>query len=252
MGRTVEEGKTVLVNGPASVILVEGIVTVLGASISEGEKIVVRKGCTLPFEAEEESILDVFLGLKADVQEMQESSIPESWQKAFDEVLARSKPLTVLIVGGIDRGKTKLCAYMANRALAHDIITAVIDADLGQTSIGPPATISYGIITKQVTDLFNIEPAAIRFIGQTSPTNATERIIHELTPITDQILEADVPFTVINTDGWIEGSTAQEFKLMLLRKLQPDIVIGIQIREEVEHILHLAEEMGCTVIRVTA
>jgi polynucleotide 5'-hydroxyl-kinase GRC3/NOL9 len=250
LGRTVEKGKTVLVNGPASVVLVEGRVTVLGSTISEGEKIVVRKGRTVPFEAEEESILDVFLGLKADAQEIHGSTIPESWKQALDEILTRPKPLTAFIVGGVDRGKTTLCTYMANRALSHNIITAVVDADVGQTSIGPPATISYGILTKQVTDLFALEPTAIHFIGQTCPTHAIERVAHALTSITAQILEAEVPFTVINTDGWIEGPIAREFKLTLLRKLRRGIVIGIQLGREAEHILHPAEEMGCEVFRL--
>jgi polynucleotide 5'-hydroxyl-kinase GRC3/NOL9 len=249
-GRTVGEGKTVLVSGPASVVLVKGRVTVLGSTISEDDKIVVRKGRTVPFESEEESVLDVVLGMKGEMWEISGSTIPASWKRTFDEIRARPKPLTACIVGGVDRGKTTLCTYLANKAYAHNIISAVVDADVGQSSVGPPATISYGILTKQVTDLFSLEPTAIRFIGQTCPTHANDRVVHALTRIAEQILEAEVPFTVINTDGWIEGTTAREFKLTLLRVLRPDLVIGVQLGDEAEHVLQPAEAMGYRVFRV--
>ena len=239
-----------LVNGPASVILVAGKVSALGSMLSVDDRIIVRKGRTVPFEAEEKSTLQVVLGLKGEIREVQGSTIPIAWTRAVNEILARPKPLTACIVGGVDRGKTTLCTYMANKAITHNILTAVVDADVGQTSIGPPATISYGILTTHVTDLCTLRPTAIRFIGQTYPTDVLERVVHALSWIAEQILKAEIPLTVVNTDGWIEGTPAREFKLTLLRKLRPDIVIGIQFGEEAEHILLPAEAMGVRVFRV--
>jgi len=64
-----------------------------------------------------------------------------------------------------------------------------------------------------------------------------------------QISERAIDLTVINTDGWIEGDEARTYKTELIRKISPNLVIGIQRNTELEHILHSVEEKGCNVLR---
>lgn len=48
MKHVVEKGKTLLVDGPASVSLLSGKISVLGAPLQISEKLVVREGKRLP------------------------------------------------------------------------------------------------------------------------------------------------------------------------------------------------------------
>ena len=44
-------------------------------------------------------------------------------------------------------------------------------------------------------------------------------------------------FVVVNTDGWVEGEEAVKYKLKLAEMLEPDIVVCIQQKDELEPLL---------------
>jgi len=53
MNKTVEKGKTLLVDGPASVALTSGKAEVFGNAVGSTSRIVIREGKRLPFTVEE-------------------------------------------------------------------------------------------------------------------------------------------------------------------------------------------------------
>ena len=65
--------------------------------------------------------------------------VPNEWQDHIDDV--KASPGTVVVVGAIDVGKTTFCALLASQGVEAGIPTAVVDADMGQSEIGPPTTI---------------------------------------------------------------------------------------------------------------
>ena len=135
------------------------------------------------------------------------------------------------------------------RISPNNRIPAIVDTDLGQSDIGPPTSIGFSIISEPVADLFSAKPATIVIMGRTSSKGITQRVVSSLTSIMKQISERAVDLTVINTDGWIEGDEARTYKTELIRKISPNLVIGIQRNAELEHILHSVEEKGCYVLR---
>lgn len=249
MRKTIQDGNTVIISGPASATVFEGTIEVFGGNLIVEEKIVVRRGKSLPFEAKETSILDIVLGTDANVYEVEGSTIPDSWRRVMKEVLSRPKPCTVMVLGNIDSGKTSFCTYLINTSLKSQGKPAIVDTDLGQSDIGPPTSIGFSIISEPVADLFSAKPATIIIMGRTSSKGITQRVVSSLTSIMKQISERAVDLTVINTDGWIEGDEARTYKTELIRKISPNLVIGIQRNAELEHILHSVEEKGCYVLR---
>jgi polynucleotide 5'-hydroxyl-kinase GRC3/NOL9 len=250
MERQVEEGKTLLVSGPTSITLTDGRAKVLGSYLKLHEKVVIRRGKTLPFEAEENSVFDVVLSERSSIEEVEGSTITDSWRKTTEEVLAHPKPCTVLTLGGVDCGKTTFCTFLANRALALGLRTVVIDADLGQSSIGPPATIGVSLVQEPVSDLFYLKAQSTFFAGITSPSSITERVIEGVSSLKQQAEDITAQFTIINTDGWIQGESAKEFKSSLIRSILPQAIIGIQHVNELEHIFNPAEEEGFKIFRL--
>ena len=83
MKLVVEMGKTLLVDGPASVVFLSGNVSVLGAELEVGEKTAIREGKRMAFEVEKKVIFDLKLGVKASFKEVDGSTIPSTWNKAF-------------------------------------------------------------------------------------------------------------------------------------------------------------------------
>ena len=243
MNRTVESGRTLLVDGPASVEVVSGKAEAFGFMLSSAEKIVVREGKRLPFAVEKTATFKILLGENASIEEVEENTIPPSWRKAREELLShRTKPVTLMMLGAVDSGKTSFCTYLINELLHVKQKVAVLDADMGQSDIGPPCTIAYAFVEKPVTDLFNLRAENAYFVGVTSPSKTIDKVIEGLTLLQKEILSDRPDFVVVNTDGWVEGEEAVSYKVKLVEHLNPNIVFGIQQREELATILNALEK----------
>lgn len=238
MKRTVEAGKTLLVDGPASVTLLTGAADILGAPIQTATKIVIREGKRFPFEIREKAEFDLLLGEKAGANEAPTSTIPKSWEDAANTILElKSLPVTVMIVGGIDSGKTSFSAYLANRALKAKRSVAMIDADLGQSDVGPPSTIGSCRITKPIRDPFEISAENVCFIGVTSPGSAVPKVIEGIAQVKEKVMKREANLLIVNTDGWIDGEDAIRYKVALAKQVKPDIVVAIQEKNELTFLL---------------
>ena len=243
MHRAVDEGRTLLVSGSASVTLLKGKAKAIGATLLPKKKVVIKRGKTVPFEAAANSVFEVVTGVGGSVEEVDGSTIPEAWKKTVEQISASPRPCRVMILGEVDCGKTTFSIFLANN-LASKSKIAVIDADPGQSDIGSPATIGLGLVTKPITDLFSAETVRIGFIGSTSPSGVESRVLKELAELNIRASEMAVDYVIINTDGWVQGDDARNYKITMIELVSPDIVIGIQHSDELEHVLTAAEEKG--------
>jgi polynucleotide 5'-hydroxyl-kinase GRC3/NOL9 len=243
MKRTIEREHTLLVDGPACVTLLAGEVEVFGAPLETGAKTVIREGKRVAFEVKQKALFELTLGENASLEEFEGSTIPVSWKKACNTILALAeKPVIVVVMGEVDSGKTSLCTYLANKALREERRVAIIDADLGQSDIGPPSTIGFRRLTVPVRDPFLLKAEDACFIGMTTPRGALNQVIDKLAKMKDESLRKAVDFLVINTDGWVQGEEAVQYKLRLVKRIAPSVVVGIQQRNELTPILTALKE----------
>jgi len=237
MKHVVKKGTTLLVDGPASVSLLSGKISVLGAPLQISEKLIVREGKRLPLWVKKRVTLELMLGEGASVNEVDEGTVASSWDEAAKEILSLKKPVTVMVVGGMDSGKTSFCTFLVNEAVMKKWRTSVIDADLGQSDVGPPSTVGFNFVTEPVKDLFDIDARDAVFVGSTSPSGSINKVIEGLIQLKDRVMEAGVDFLVINTDGWVEGEEAAAYKVQLAEKVGPSAVVGMQKGNELTPIL---------------
>ncbi len=238
MKQSVEKGKTLLVDGPACIKLCSGAMRAFGAQIKIGEHIIVRVGKRIPFEATEDSQIEMLLGNSASFLLIDEDPIPQSWKEAVSTMLSSNKGAeTIMVLGGIDSGKTSFCNYLANTALSLGRSVSLIDGDLGQSDVGPPGTVGLSIIKKPIVDPFNLKPDHVIFIGVTSPYTAVKSIIESLVDLKAKAIDLGSNFVIINTDGWVEGAGAVEYKLNLIRMVKPDFIVAIQGNSELKPII---------------
>jgi len=238
LNKKVEKGKTLLVDGPASVDIVSGTAEVFGAVLKEGRRVLIRSGKRLPFEAKTPLSLNVMMGEGASIEEVEGTTIPASWAEAYETVRVAEKPLsTIVILGAVDSGKTSLCTYLCNRLLSDKRRIAIIDGDLGQSDIGPPSTIGYAIVKKPLIDPFDLNAERCCFVGFTTPSKARETVVQRLVEIKNELSEKPLDYVIINTDGWVEGKEAVEYKARLIEEVEADIIVGIQDDEVLAPIL---------------
>lgn len=244
-----DKGKTLLVDGPASVILLSGEVEILGAPIELDIKMVIRKGKRVPLEVKQRAELDLMLGENATVNEAEASTTPPPWKSAANTVLSHEKPVVVMVMGDVDSGKTSFCTYLANKALKETRQIVIVDADLGQSDVGPPTTIGYSRVTKPIRDLFEMGAENVCFVGVTSPSGAARKVIEGLTSMKKRALDNGSDVLIINTDGWIEGEDAVRYKVVLTERISPNIVIGIQEQNELTPILNALQKIKTIAIQ---
>jgi polynucleotide 5'-hydroxyl-kinase GRC3/NOL9 len=187
----------------------------------------------LPIEAESETVLEIDLKRSQRLFEIEGSTIPSSWKMAADALLDMREG-KVMVIGATDVGKSTLCVYLTNRLIAHEYSVRVVDADIGQTDLGPPTTIGSTLPRRLITSLGDLAPAATLFIGHTSPTRVESKLINGVQELSNDI---DGTVTIVNTDGWVSEPDAILFKTRLITSLKPDLVLGLAKGSELQPIL---------------
>ena len=242
MKHIVKKGKTLLVDGPASVSLLSGRINILGAPFKIGEKIIIRYGKRVPFGVRKKAAFDLMLGEGASFEEIDGGTVPPSWENAAKEVLSLKRPVTVLVMGGVDSGKTSFCTFLTNEALRKKWKTCIIDADLGQSDVGPPSTVGFNFVFEPVKDLFEVKAENAYFVGLTSPSGAVNKVIKGITELKNGVMDAEADFLIVNTDGWVEGEDATKYKIELWKTVSPSVVVGIRQQDELAQILTALKE----------
>lgn len=206
-------GKVQMVRGPA-VVRATGKCRVLGMDVS-GE-VRVRAGKALPFEPGD--------GCTLDIKGESWTADPENagtsmWTEAASALLA-AKNATMMIAGATDTGKSTFATYLANLALSRGFVVSIIDGDIGQGDLAPPAALGAAIIKNQTADLRDIRADLFEFVGTMTPAGSEAVIARKLRSLVDRM---PAGIKIVNTDGYAEPS----YKRMLAKAVRPDIVVCI-------------------------
>jgi polynucleotide 5'-hydroxyl-kinase GRC3/NOL9 len=212
-------------------VLLDGQASILGGAIPLRQRITVLDERQLPIETEEHADLEVVLGKSAGLFEIQGSTIPVSWKLATD-ALEEMNQGKVVVIGPTDVGKSTLCVYLVNRLLGRK--PCVIDADVGQSDLGPPTTITKAVPKNHITSLTEVEADARLFIGHTNPGQVEGKLIEGIQRLSDGSKE---PLRIMNTDGWVADPEAILYKIDLINRIKPDLVLGLAPGNELQPIL---------------
>jgi len=156
------------------------------------------------------------------------------WDWALDRA-ARSR--LTLLVGGVDAGKTSLATFLANGLLARGLRVGVVDADLGQSEIGPPTTVGLGRVTRTLARLGDAEVAGLSFVGSTSPRGHVAATVAATHRMAARAFALGLERVVVDTCGLVDGPLGSILKRRKIERLCPDLVICLERRDECESIL---------------
>ncbi|HZY93868.1 MAG TPA: Clp1/GlmU family protein [Candidatus Bathyarchaeia archaeon] len=236
--RVLSQGHTLLVEGPCNLKVIGGNVECLGGKIQLGKQITISSPRQAPFLAVETALIDVEPKAGGAFREIEGSTIPTSWIEA-SQIAQQSSTLTV-IVGNVDSGKSTLSTFLANQLSKQDLTVTVVDADIGQADIGPPATVSSARVQAPILGLHDLEPERSYFIGDTSPSIVQAKLIKNVVRLRDRTL-GYTDKILINTDGWVADELAVHYKLDLLGQIRPDLVLGLSDSNELDPLLERAK-----------
>lgn len=143
----------------------------------------------------------------------------------------------MLVIGESDAGKTSFTTALANRLLAMGFTVSVVDADLGQSDIGPPTTVGLGRLVKPIERLDQAEVVGLYFIGATSPQGHLLPTAAGTKRMVEKALRLGMDKVVVATSGLIQGEVGRALKQHKIDLIDPDLVICLQRGDECEHIL---------------
>ena len=160
-----------------------------------------------------------------------------------------------LILGAGDTGKTTLTAALAKR-LTKSQPVGIIDADVGQSHIGPPTTVGWALVSNPQVDfrvktsLFSqtsgtfascygfsqLAVGGISFVGDVTPVGHLLQLTAAIVQCVRQVSEA-AELIIIDTPGFIFGPAASALWWTVQRILKPKLVLAVQRSDELSHIL---------------
>jgi polynucleotide 5'-hydroxyl-kinase GRC3/NOL9 len=152
--------------------------------------------------------------------------VPAEWEVAASEIFER-RLRTILVIGGAAVGKSSFCQYLMEALLARPAEVAFVDADIGQSNLGPPAAVTLGYPVSPV-DFLAVPPAAYYFVGSTGPIG---RFLPLVIGTANLAHEARAAFVIIDTTGLVHesGRVLKNYKIEAVR---PDVIVTLERRNE--------------------
>jgi polynucleotide 5'-hydroxyl-kinase GRC3/NOL9 len=157
---------------------------------------------------------------------------------ALVDEAARTKRAAVLI-GGLDSGKTTMARAMLGAALGIGRVCAYVDADVGQKTVGPPATVTLKIL-RSVGDLaaeILADADELSFVGSTTPEGHLLSVVTSVARLNERARDLGADFVVVDTSGLVSGVQGQILKYHKVEMVRPDLVVGLQRGEELQPLL---------------
>lgn len=165
-------------------------------------------------------------------------SISQEWKDCMMQVLSKPyRPHIVFVVGVPDVGKTTFCCALANIAIEHGLTTMVVDADIGQSSIGPPTTIGLGRVRNKIERLSDAEFVAGFFVGHISPMGHLLPTVIGTKLMIDKAVSNGADIVIVDTTGLVRGAIGRELKWNKVRLIKPQSLIAIERGNELAHLL---------------
>ena len=158
-----------------------------------------------------------------------------------------------MVVGASDTGKTTLTAALASVLAVRGARVAAVDADLGQSEIGPPTTVGLGRVPGRLARLGDAEVLALEFVGSTSPARAVRQTAEAAGALVARARGADFERIVVDTSGLVAGPLGRWLKRAKIDLVQPDLLVVVERGQESDAVAReAATRSDLIVLRVPA
>ena len=164
---------------------------------------------------------------------------PKEWHALLD-VLEKERGIAI-ILGATDTGKSTLAKFLIFNLCKRGLKVALVDADIGQSFLGPPATIGFSVFKSDSVWEVVLSPPEIFFVGSTTPEGHFPIHLKGVKKMVDKAPSYGAEVIIVDTTGFILGEAGIELKRKKIDLLSPRFLIALQKSDEIEPLLQLYE-----------
>lgn len=145
-----------------------------------------------------------------------------------------------MLIGAPDTGKTTLAMDAIRIALAEGRTPVLVDADVGNPTIGPPGCVGMKVFDSEKDISAIEEPDGLQFVGAVSPARLVLQHVVATSLIVEQARQrGDV--IIIDTTGVASGAVGETLKYHKTELCRPDKVVALQRGEEMEPVVGMLQ-----------
>ena len=165
---------------------------------------------------------------------------PQDWFDILDP-LEKNKGIVILL-GATDTGKSTLAKFLISHLSRKGLRVALVDADIGQSFLGPPTTIGFSIFKSHPDWEVILSTPEIFFVGSTTPEGHFPIHLKGVKKMVDKASTCGAEVILVDTTGFVLGEAGKELKRRKIDLLSPRFILALQRSDEIEHILELYKE----------
>jgi polynucleotide 5'-kinase involved in rRNA processing len=113
---------------------------------------------------------------------------------------------------------------------------AVVDADVGQSEIGPPTTVGLGRVTGPLEHLSEATLVALHFVGVSSPARDMRGVVEATRRMTARARAEGLDRVLVDTSGLVAGWPGRSLKQQKVNAVDPDLLLVLERGDECEAI----------------
>jgi polynucleotide 5'-kinase involved in rRNA processing len=154
------------------------------------------------------------------------------------DALARevSRSKIAMLMGGVDTGKTTLALHAARMAITAGRTVALVDADIGNSTVGPPACVGVKVLRTE-DDLEDMSVAdVLHFVGTITPARLVLQQVVATAAAVDQA-KGLADLVILDTSAVVSGVAGETLKYHKAELCRPDKVIALQRGGEMEPVV---------------
>ncbi|GAB4338045.1 MAG: Clp1/GlmU family protein [Calditrichia bacterium] len=153
------------------------------------------------------------------------------WLDLLRMLLPLPGPSVVYLLGMSDTGKSTLANYLYEE-LGRSRPVAYLDADPGQSSIGPPATL--GLKIKRPS---SEEEKELRFVGSITPHRNHLAHYKAIFSLKKAAIARGAELIIVDSSGYAAGWEAGDFQFAMVEALNPAKLLVLQKTDELKPLL---------------
>lgn len=163
------------------------------------------------------------------------------FESAFDALL--SERGVVLLVGGLDSGKTTFALELLRRATQSGVRAALVDSDIVQSTVGPPTTVGLKLCDGDLGAPEDWVRTAdgLSFVGSLVPKGHLLPLVTGTAKLVARARRAECDLVVVDTTSLVSGIYGQTLKYFKMDLVEPDVVVAFERGGELEPIVGLAQ-----------
>ena len=174
--------------------------------------------------------------------------VPDAWRALSGRIEAEGG--LTLLLGTSDSGKTTLARWLLRTLTSAGRRVALLDGDVGQSTLGPPATAGLALFPAPSTDA-HFHPIALRFVGAVSPAQQMLPLAVALKRLAEKAYAMGADVLLVDTTGLVLGPLGRRLKFHKIELLAPQHLVALQKDVELEPILRLFEgRKGLAISRI--